>query len=169
MESNDKRVASVGWFAGKAKAMGLLTAGVLAGGLLAGAGIASAATNGASTTSSSSSPSVAPGADTATGRPGGAAAMRSDETLVTGTDLATLKAAALNAVPGGTIVRVETDAGDAEYEAHMTKADGSRVTVKFDKNLAVTSVEDGMGKGDPGHAGQPAAPAGASTASSSGV
>ena len=68
------------------------------------------------------------------------------EKLVTGTDLTTLKTAALKAVPGGTIVRVETDSGDATYEAHMTKADGSLVTVKFDKNLAVTSVEDGMGK-----------------------
>jgi len=72
--------------------------------------------------------------------------VRSDEKLVTGTDLTTLKTAALKAVPGGTIVRVETDSGDATYEAHMTKADGSLVTVKFDKNLAVTSVEDGMGK-----------------------
>jgi hypothetical protein len=44
---------------------------------------------------------------------------------------------------------VETDAGDAAYEAHMTKADGTEVTVKFDKNLAVIKVESGMGQGDP--------------------
>jgi hypothetical protein len=31
----------------------------------------------------------------------------------------------------------------------MTKADGSLVTVKFDKNLTVTKVESGMGTGDP--------------------
>jgi hypothetical protein len=55
----------------------------------------------------------------------------------------------LKAVPGGTVYRVETDAGDATYEAHMTKSDGTEVTVKFDKNLAVTGVESGMGKGDP--------------------
>jgi hypothetical protein len=78
--------------------------------------------------------------------PGGAQPMRSDEKLVTGADAATLKAAAVKAVPGGTVVRVETDSGDATYEAHMTKADGSVVTVKFGKNLTVTSVEDGMGK-----------------------
>jgi uncharacterized membrane protein YkoI len=65
---------------------------------------------------------------------------------VTGADLATAKAAALKAVPGGTVDRVETDSGDAAYEAHMTKADGSEVTVKFDKSFAVTGVEDGMGK-----------------------
>jgi hypothetical protein len=27
----------------------------------------------------------------------------------------------------------------------MTKADGSEVTVKFDKNLAVTATQDGIG------------------------
>jgi hypothetical protein len=78
--------------------------------------------------------------------------MRSDEKLVTGADLRTLTAAALKAVPGGTIIRVETDAGDGAYEAHMKKADGSCVTVKFDKSLKVIRVEPGMGAGDPhGH------------------
>jgi hypothetical protein len=56
------------------------------------------------------------------------------------------------------VYRVETDAGDAAYEAHMTKADGSLVTVKFDKNLKVIKVETGMGQGDPAPAGQPPAP-----------
>ena len=43
-------------------------------------------------------------------------------------------------VPGGTVVRVETDAdGNAAYEAHMTKADGTPVTV--DKQFNVVSVE----------------------------
>ena len=60
-----------------------------------------------------------------------------------------MKAAALKAVPGGTVYRVETDAGDGVYEAHMTKADGTRVTVKLDASFVVTGVEDGMGKGDP--------------------
>ena len=81
--------------------------------------------------------------------------MRSDEKSVS-TDLAaqlTTKAGA--AVAGGTVYRVETDAGDAADEVHMTNADGFLVTVKFDKNLAVTAVEDGMGKGDPAPAGGP--------------
>ena len=72
---------------------------------------------------------------------------------------AKLKAAALKAVPGGTVYRVETDGDGDAYEAHMTKADGSLVTVKFDKNYAVTGVEDGMGAGGPGgghgHGGGP--------------
>jgi uncharacterized membrane protein YkoI len=59
---------------------------------------------------------------------------------------AKLKAAGLKAVSGGTVYRVETDSGDATYEAHMTKSDGTEVTVKFDKNLKVTGIEAGMGK-----------------------
>ena len=69
---------------------------------------------------------------------------------MTGTDLATLKAAALKAVPGGTVYRVETDADGATYEAHMTQADGTHVSVKFGKNFAVTAVQAGMGAGGPG-------------------
>ena len=40
----------------------------------------------------------------------------------------------------------------------MTKADGTEVTVKFDKNLNVTGVETGMGKGDPMTGGPPGGP-----------
>jgi uncharacterized membrane protein YkoI len=65
---------------------------------------------------------------------------------VTGAKESTLKAAALTHVPGGTVVRVETDSGDAAYEVHMTDANGKQVTVKFDKNLKFVAVEDGMGK-----------------------
>ena len=120
----------------------------LAVGLGAGSyGVASAASgSGTSTTTTTTTSTARPSA------PPGASAQnpwgnqRSDETLLTGDALAKVKAIALAKVSGGTIVRVETDSGDATYEAHMTKADGSLVTVKFDKNLAVTSVEDGMGK-----------------------
>jgi uncharacterized membrane protein YkoI len=53
-----------------------------------------------------------------------------------------VKAAALAEVSGGTIVRVETDAdGHAAYEAHMTNADGTPVTVYVDKNFDVVSTE----------------------------
>jgi hypothetical protein len=67
---------------------------------------------------------------------------RSDETLLTGTTAEQVRAAALGAVSGGAIVRVETDAdGHALYEAHMTKADGTPATVYVDKSLNVVSVE----------------------------
>lgn len=67
------------------------------------------------------------------------------EVLLTGDTAAKVTAAALAAVPGGTIERVENDAEGATYEAHMTKADGSHVTVKFDSNFAVTTTETGHG------------------------
>ena len=135
--------------------VGLLAAGTLVGGVLAGTVSASAATTASpSATSGTSSSGTAPSgtAPTAPKGHGGATPVRSDEKSVSATTLATLKAAALKAVPGGTVYRVETDAGDGAYEAHMTKADGSAVTVKFDKALAVIKVEQGMGQGDPaGH------------------
>jgi uncharacterized membrane protein YkoI len=53
-----------------------------------------------------------------------------------------VKAAALAKVSGGTIVRVETDAdGHAKYEAHMTNADGTPVTVYVNENFDVVSTE----------------------------
>src|SRR6185295_6039358 len=68
------------------------------------------------------------------------------EELLTGDTAEKVKAAALAAVSGGTIQRVETDAEGAAYEAHMTKSDGSPVTVKLDANFNVTATEAGRGK-----------------------
>ena len=65
------------------------------------------------------------------------------EVLLTGDTADKVRAAALAAVPGGTIQRVENDAEGSPYEAHMTKADGSQVTVKVDNNFNVTSIESG--------------------------
>ncbi len=70
------------------------------------------------------------------------------EELLTDDTAEKAKAAALAANPGGTIERVETDAEGAAYEAHMTKADGSRITVKLDSSFKVTSTETG---GSGGH------------------
>lgn len=75
------------------------------------------------------------------GGPGGPGGQRPDETPLTGDNLAKAKSAALAKLPGATVVRVETDADGAVYEAHVTKADGSPATVKFDKSFNVTSVE----------------------------
>jgi uncharacterized protein YbjT (DUF2867 family) len=53
-----------------------------------------------------------------------------------------VEAAALAKVSGGTIVRVETDAdGNAAYPAHMTRADGTPVTVYVTGKFEVVSVE----------------------------
>jgi len=66
------------------------------------------------------------------------------ETPLTGADADKATAAAQAAVPGATIDRVETDADGDAYEAHVTKADGTKATVKMDSSFTVTSVEDGM-------------------------
>jgi hypothetical protein len=135
----------------------LIAAGIAAGAIGATALGANAATT-AGSGSSSESPSSSSSSSTAPDRrfdPGGSAPVRSDEKSVSSATAATLKAAALKAVPGGTVIRVETDAGDAAYEVHMKKADGSLVTVKFDKDLSLKGVEDGMGEGDPAPAGGP--------------
>ena len=115
----------------------------LAVGLGAGSyGVASAASgSGGSTTTTTTStaqPSAPPGASAQ--NPWGN--QRSDETLLTGDALAKVTAIAKEKVPGGTVVRVETDAdGNAAYEAHMTKADGTPVTVYVDENFDFVSVE----------------------------
>jgi len=44
------------------------------------------------------------------------------------------------------VYRIENDADGAAHEAHVTKADGTEVTVKFDKNTTVTGTEDGMAR-----------------------
>ena len=129
MERSTRR--RVGW------AAGLLAAGALGGGILM-ATVPALADPSASPSTSSSAPAQSGG------RPAGGG-QRSDETVLTGTDAEKAKAAAVKAVPGGTVDRVETDADGAAYEAHMTKSDGSKVTVKFDKNFTVTAVQDGMG------------------------
>ncbi len=41
------------------------------------------------------------------------------------------------------MVRVETDAQGAAYEAHMTDANGNPVVVAFDENLNVPSTDQG--------------------------
>lgn len=138
--------------------LALVGAGVAAGAVTAttlganaatvsGSGTTSTAASSSSSLSSSSSAPAAPAAPS--GRAGdrhGPGMGRGDEKAPSTAIAAKLRAAALKAVPGGTVDRVETDSGDAVYEAHMTKSDGTRVTVKFDKVLAVTAVEAGMGK-----------------------
>jgi uncharacterized membrane protein YkoI len=138
--SDPKRV---GWTAG------LIVVGALGGGVLA-----STLTAGAQTTSPPASESQAQtdsdsesATDTRSHRGArGAGGQRSDETVLTGDNAAKAKAAALKALPGATVDRVETEAdGNGVYEAHVTKSDGTRATVYFDKDFKVTSVQDGTG------------------------
>jgi uncharacterized membrane protein YkoI len=68
------------------------------------------------------------------------------EQLLTGTTATRVKSAVLAANPGATVHRVETDAEGAVYEAHITKADGSRVTVKLDGSFNITATQAGRGR-----------------------
>jgi hypothetical protein len=120
-------------------------AGLLAAGAVGGALFAVAVPAGADTTNNASAAASA----VPSGQARGSGGQRAGETLLTGSDAEKAKAAALQAVPGATVDRVETDADGAVYEAHVTKSDGTKATVKFDKDFAVTGVEEGNGKGAP--------------------
>ena len=106
-----------------------------------------AAEDGATTTTAAPAPSgstatTTPAAGNAPARRGG-----SGETPLTGETAEKVKAAALEAVPGGTVDRVETDDDGSPYEAHVTKAGGTHVTVKVNEAFEVTSIEEGKGPG----------------------
>jgi uncharacterized membrane protein YkoI len=112
-----------------------ITALALGGSAIAGA--ASGGSNNGSSRDNSSDPAANRGA-------AGLPPQRADETLLTGDTAAQVRKAALAKVSGGTIERVETDAdGNAAYEAHMVRSDGTRVTVYVDKSFDVVSVKSG--------------------------
>ena len=105
-----------------------LTAALAGGGMY----LAMAAPDGAAT--STQSPSHQKGSHQANGI---------TEQLLTGDTAARVEAAAKAANPGATVVRVETDAEGAAYEAHIRKADGTLATVKLDASFNVTGTETG--------------------------
>lgn len=121
------------------RARSWIATGALALGVAAGAATVASAAGGSSSGPPTSHPPPGNPARMAHG-PG--------ETLLTGSDAAKAKAAALKAVPGATVVRAETDRGDgAAYEVHMRNADGSFVTVKLGSDFHVIHTEDGFGQG----------------------
>jgi hypothetical protein len=114
-----------------------ITALALGGSAIAGA--ASGGSNSSSSGNSANSPVFAANRGSA-----GLPHQRADETLLTGDTAAQVRKAALAKVSGGTIERVETDAdGNAAYEAHMVRSDGTRVTVYVNKSFEVVSVKPG--------------------------
>ena len=125
----------------------------------AGAASASPVSTSASSSSTTTPPSTPP--------TGGPAAPRDEslgghvgkdgtvEVLLTGATAESVKAAALAANPGATVLRVENDAEGATYEAHITKADGTRATVKLDASFTVTSTDADAGPGTGAPAGAP--------------
>jgi hypothetical protein len=119
---------------------GVLAAGAIAVGLAAGSsGVAAAANGTAASPPTGTTPQSAP-ATPDPQNPWGP--QRSDETQLQGDTLASVKSAALDKVPGATIVRIETDAdGHAAYEAHLIEKDGTPATVYVDKQFDVVGVE----------------------------
>jgi hypothetical protein len=108
---------------------------------------------GASAIATAASNDGSSGATGATGQQGtprqAASGHGPNETLLTDGTADKVKQAALDKVPGATVLRVETDAQGSPYEAHLRKSDGSLVTVKVDKSFDATSVESGFGPGAP--------------------
>jgi len=126
----------------KALVGGALAGTALLGGALGASLLGSAGAQTNSTTSSTAAASAAPAADA--GR-GPHMANGITETELTGDDAAKAIAAAQAVVPGGTVERAETDAEGAAFEVHMTKSDGSEVTVKLDSSFNVTETVNGRG------------------------
>jgi hypothetical protein len=136
-------------------ALGAIVLGLGAGSY----GLASAANGSGSSTGSIAAARPATGSATAPAQ--GWGSQRSDETPLTGEALAKVTAVAKDALPGATIVRVETDAdGIAKYEAHVVKADGTLATVYVDAGFELVSV----GTGGPGRTGGPPTSSSSATA-----
>ena len=121
--------------------VGAALAGTTAVGGFVGSGIFSAANAQTSDTTATTAPSSDSTTASTADTPHEANGIT--EAPLAGTDLDQATAAALAAVPGATVDRVETDADGASYEAHITKADGTEATVKMDSSFTVTSIEDG--------------------------
>jgi len=118
---------------------GLAVVAMVAAAALGGAAIAGADDNSGNGSSTTASGTAA--AASTPSRGSGPRPQRSDETLLTGDVAAKVKAAALAEV-AGTVERVETDGdGHAKYEAHITKADGSRATVYVNEQFQVVGSE----------------------------
>ena len=123
---------------GRVKSIALIAASITAL-ALGGSAIADAASGGGSNSNKSSNDSAR-----AAPRHAGLPPQRADETLLTGDTAAQVRQAALAKVSGATIERIETDAdGNAAYEAHIVKSDGTRATVYVNKSFEVVSVESG--------------------------
>jgi hypothetical protein len=136
MKNSRKTVVAV-------SALGAMAAGGVFGATVLAPSLSSAATVNSTATTAPQQPGMdaPPGGFDPT--KGGHTANGITEKLLTGDTATKVRAAATAAVPGATIDRVETDAEGSPYEAHMTKSDGSQVTVKVDASFKVTSVESG--------------------------
>lgn len=121
--------------------------GVVALAVLGAIAVGASAVAGAASSSGSSGKGGASSSQGSAARPADPATLSHGpgETLLTDGTADKVKQAALDKVPGATVIRVETDSDGSPYEAHLQKADGSEVTVKVDKSFNATAVDDGFG------------------------
>ena len=124
-------------------------------GIIAGAAVAAVALAGLAGTAVANAADSTPSPNaTAPGTPAPTAGsdtrpQRPVEEQLTGDAAAKVEAAVKAEYPDATIDRMEKDAdGMSVYEAHITKADGTHVTVMLDESFAITG-EQQMGRGGP--------------------
>jgi hypothetical protein len=136
-KSNGRRawVRSAAWVGG----------GLVAGGILAGTVTAAAADDEPSTGAAAGYGYGAPAGggrdgDGHGGRERGEGGPGAGEEALTGDTADSVEAAVQKKYPDATIERLETDA-DGVYEAHITTADGDRITVELDEEFAITGTE----------------------------
>jgi hypothetical protein len=119
--------------------MGLAALAALA---LGGSAIAGAATSTNGSSSTASRPQGAPASRPDPTKPGGHVGANGQTEAALPSDVAAkVKAAAEAKVPGGTVLRVETDVDHGSpYEAHVKRSDGSELEVLVDSSFNVTAV-----------------------------
>lgn len=123
---------------------GMIAFAALGANAVGASGIAVAASN----TATPATPS--PGSNPPMSRPDPAKmAHGPSEAVLTDGTADKVKQAALDKVPGASVIRVETDSEGSPYEAHMRKSDGTEVTVKVNKQFEASAVQNGFGAGGP--------------------
>jgi hypothetical protein len=140
-------------------AVWLAAAAAAAGVGIGAAGIASAATGSTGTTSTGNTSVVLPAAGNQQAPINGQQTPPPDpaslpngpgETVLTGSEASSVEAAVKAAEPTATIIRLETDSGSHEYEAHVKLADGSVKTLYFTSTFAADGSDTGFGAGPNG-------------------
>jgi len=131
---------------------GIVAIAVLGAIAVGASAIAGAASNKAATgaTGSSGATGQQGPAGPPPGGPRGGRGPGPGETLLTDGNASKVKQAALDKVPGATVIRVETDAQGSPYEAHLRKSDDTEVTVKVNDQFQATDVQSGFGGPPPG-------------------
>jgi hypothetical protein len=128
---------------------GIMLAAVIGGGAIGAAALPAMADSASGSSTAASGADGSGTSDGGTGVPRGRHQVNGKtEEILTGDTAAKVEAAVRAAQPDATIERMETDADGATYEAHITKADGTRATVLLDENFTVTGTRD-RGQGGP--------------------